>query len=265
MNCQWIENTDTTLPELCEASDGVAVLPLASIESHGPHLPLGSDSLCLSHMLGLITGQETVAVLPVLDYSFVAAARVLPGAVHIRSDLLTELVETICDEAYRNGFDKIVLLHGHGGNDALLGAFARRMLERDKPYAVYILPVFAGSWNQVKELLETAENGHACEMETSMNMVARPDLVDLAALGERTFPSQPGPNVGTAMTPVDWISRHPDMAVGVPQKATREKGEQIFSLWADAVVAHLRLIKQDVICLDTMKSYAARANSLRGQ
>jgi creatinine amidohydrolase/Fe(II)-dependent formamide hydrolase-like protein len=41
VDCFWIRNTDRTLPRLCKASGRVAVLPLTSIESHGPHLPLG--------------------------------------------------------------------------------------------------------------------------------------------------------------------------------------------------------------------------------
>jgi len=255
MECYWIRNSEYDLKELRKASGGVAVLPLASIESHGPHLPVGSDALCAEALLGRIAARETVAILPVLTYSYVAEARMLPGAIHVPSDILTQQVEAICDEVHRNGFDKIVLLHCHGGNYILHYAFTKRMLERRKDYAVYSVPVFAGAGQQILKMMQSSELGHACELETSMNLVAAPDLVRLDRLGDRTFPTRPVPDVGEALIQVDWTARHPEMAVGTPQKATREKGEKAFCAWADAVVKTLRKIKKDRGTLAAIRRY----------
>jgi len=263
MNCYWIQNTETTLADLRKASRGVALVPLASIESHGPHLPLGSDPLCIEHIVGRVTAEETVAVLPAVIYSSVIEARMLPGAINIRTETLMDLVENICDEVHRNGFDKIVLLQGHGGNVALNEAFLKRVLEKEKPYCAYSLPVLAGQWAKVVPLLETTETGHACEFETSMNMVARPELVRLDLLGEKTFPTQPSPQVGSAQTPVEWTARHPEMAVGEPQKATREKGQQIIALWVEGIIHDLRLIKQDTRTREAMQAYIRGTHSIR--
>jgi creatinine amidohydrolase len=258
MNCYWIRNSEHELAALRKASRGLAVLPLASIESHGPHLPLGSDTLCAEHLLARIVKRETVAVLPILTYSYVAEARVLPGAIHIPSDILMAEVEAICDEVYRNGFKKILLLHCHGGNVALHWMMARRVLERAKPYALYTLGVFGNIDSGVWKVFET-QTGHACEMETSMNMVAAPELVNLKRLGKRTFKTEPGPDVGDVITPVDWISRHPQMAVGVPQKASAAKGEKLFQAWTDAVVKSIRMIKRDKVVPEAMKDYRHRS------
>lgn len=262
INCYWIENTDASLAALREASEGVALFPLGSIESHGPHLPLGCDPIKTDNLVRHVIEQETVAVLPTLAYSSVASARVLPGALHIRSETLMAYVEEICDEVYRNGFPKIVLLHGHGGNVALHQMFSTRMLEREKPYVVYSLSAQAEMWDEMKKTADCDEWGHACEWETSMAMMACPQLVHLDELGERTFPTLPPPNVGAALTPVDWISRHPDMAVGEPQKASREKGERWLGMVATAVAQHLRLIKQDERTLQEMQRYRERANNI---
>lgn len=262
MECYWNRNTETTLAELRKVSKGVAVVPLAAIESHGPHLALGSDTHCIEHVVGLVVQNETVAILPTVQYAYVASARTLPGAIHIRSDLLMEIVENICDEIYRNDFNKIVLLHGHGGNVFLGQAFVKRMQEREKPYAVYSIPVLPEIDEDINALMESRHTGHACEFETSLNMVACPELVNLKTLGKRTFPPHSGPRVGAAITSVDWISQHPEMAVGEPQKATRQKGEKIAKLWSDSIIRHLRLIKRDKIVLRTVKNYICRAHSI---
>lgn len=262
MECYWIRNTEAEMAKLHKATKGVAVLPVSSIESHGPHLPLGSDPMCLNHVLERVLKKEKVAVLPYLPYTCVASARMLPGAVHIRSEVLMDFAECVFDEVHRNGFDKLVVLHGHGGNIFLGAALLRRMLEREKPYAVYSIPVFAGKGADINALMETEETGHACEMETSLNMVACPELVNLKVLGKKTFPTQPGPDVGCVSTPVDWTSRHPEMAVGEPQKAAKEKGEKVMQLWADGIVEALRKIKKDAQCLKQMRAYSEQAQSL---
>lgn len=261
MNCYWIESSEYDIAQLHEKSAGVAVLPLGSIESHGPHLPVGNDPLCLDQVVKRIVAKETVAVLPTLIYSYVAEARMLPGCIHIRSDLLMDFVENICDEVCRNGFEKIVLLHGHGGNTALHKMFLQRTLEREKPYAVYSIPVFGRVGGKIGELVETQEWGHAGELETSLSLAAVPDLVHLDRLGDKTFPTQPRPDVGAAQTPVDWTTQHPEMAVGQPQKATKEKGEKAIALWVDDVVQTLRQIKQDRKTPEAMRDYVRKAHS----
>jgi creatinine amidohydrolase len=264
MNCYWIENTEHEIAKLRKASKGVAVLPCASIESHGPHLPLGNDILNLKTALERILKREIVAVLPVVEYSSVVEARMLPGAIHMPTPTLMDLVEAICDEVHRNGFKKIILLHGHGGNVALHEAFMKRVLEKEKTYAVYSLKALGSKYaTHIKPLCETKELDHACEMETSMSMASHPALVHVDRLGKRTFPTQPGPNVGGAATPVDWTARHPYMAVGMPQKATRQKGEKMFKIWVDEAVDMIRRVKKDGLTLRALKSYAKRANRAR--
>ena len=265
MNCFWIENSEYEIKKLRARSRGVAVLPLGSIESHGPHLPLGSDILCVDELVRRVAEKETVAVLPTLAYSYVASARMLPGAIHTPTALLTAQVENICDEACRNGFRKIVLLHGHGGNVGLHEGFLKQIKDKEKAYAVYSIPVFGSREKEIRGMMESKEDGHAGEFETSMNLVAAPGLVNLKALGKRTFPSCPRPDVGAALTSVEWVAKHPFMAVGEPQKGNRAKGEKIYAIWTAEILDILRKIKKDRLTPAVMRSYSQRANRLRNK
>ena len=263
MECRWIRTAEHDLRKLRDAAQGLAVLPLSSIESHGPHLPMGSDPLCLEHLLQRVTEHEVVALLPQLMYSYVLAAKQLPGAIHIDSALLVQFVENICDEIHRNGFGKIVLLHGHGGCVPLLQMFCNRMAEKAKPYAIYAIPVLPGMREVYDEVLETRDHGHACELETSLDLVAAPDLVQLDKLQGRVYKPQPLPDVGEALTPLGWACRWPEMVAGDPSKATREKGEKIYAAWSDHVVDIIRKIKADDVLPRVMADHAGKSRSHR--
>ncbi len=264
-DCYWINQTDATFPLLREASERVALIPLGSIESHGPHLPLGCDPIKTDNLVKEITKLETVAVLPTMAYTYVADARMMPGAIHIKSHILMDYVECICDEAYRNGFNKIILLHGHGGNTSLNTMFCNRMLEKEKPYAVYSLSAQGDSWDKMMEMTEGKHNGHACEWETSIFYMARPDLIRMELLGDKTYPKQEKADVGNALTAVDWVSKYPEMVVGKPQLATKEKGAQFLKIASTSVVEHIRKIKKDTKTLEVIASYIKRANSVGGR
>ena len=168
---EWIRLSEIEVKILLRKTKGVVVLPLVSVESHGPHLPLGSDVLVLRKVLDIAISKEPVALLPELPYSYVLEATKRPGAIHINSDLLMDFAETICDEVARNGFRKIVLVHGHGGNVALHWMFCKRILERGKQYAVYSIPPLPGMGNFLRKITNNKfDIGHACEMESSMMM-----------------------------------------------------------------------------------------------
>lgn len=260
---EWARTAQHDFRDLIRRTGGVAVLPLASLESHGPHLPVGSDWLCIDHVMKKVVAREPVAMLPSLPYSYVAEASCLPGAVHIDSAILLPFVEAICDEAARNGFRKLVMVHGHGGNYTLHQQLSKRVLERAKPYAWYSVPPLPDMGEFITELVGGRTVGHACEMEASMNLAAAPEHVHLEKLRGRVYRPGPYPDLGSrhALTPVDWIGRWPEMVVGDPSKATREKGEKILDLWADRLVVFLRKVKADEYTPAVMRRFVeARQN-----
>ena len=185
---------------------GVGVIPIGVIESHGAHLPLGTDCFASHHIACEAALREPAIVFPSYPWGINHEGAHLPGSIVIQRDLVLRLLQNVCDEMARHGVKKIVLLSGHGGNRYVLPLFVQTLVEQERDYAVYYaqLPGFAG-WQDLKE---ASDDGHAGEQETSMILHLDPDLVDMDAVPD-PFTNQRGnadlKEVG-AYSPVDWYS-----------------------------------------------------------
>ncbi len=242
---RWIELTTTEFAEARTRAAGVALLPVGSIETHGPHLPVGCDAFVAEKVADLAAAEEPVVVLPALPYTWSPQARRHPGAITLQSTHLLGMMEDICDDVYRNGFPKIVLLHGHGGN-VPMDAVPMHMVERGKPYALYAI----NPWSSLDPAVLTRERqhapiGHACHVETSALQFTRPDLAKLENLEGEDFTPRETLQVGEALTGIGWIERHPYGVIGDPRRATPALGEELVRGWAHGVAEILRRIKAD--------------------
>lgn len=253
MKWRWEFLTVSEFEEAREKAGRVAMVPIGSLETHGPHLPLGNDGLKIGKIADMVAQVEPVVVLPTLFYTQSYQAKLWPGALCIHSELLTALLENICDEAYRNGFEKIVLLHGHGGNTPVMEGFLRLVADKAKPYSVYSIPPWAGLWELIEEIKETDAIGHACEMETSISLYLFPEGVNMEAVRGKVFQRRTDLDVSPASTPVDWMANWPEGPLGEPSKATVEKGEKLVKRWVEVVVDALRRIKQDTVVPELMR------------
>ena len=163
----------------------VAILPVGSIEAHGPHMPVGTDSLTVYNIAKLAAEKEESVVLPPLYYAYVPESKHFPGAISLTAKTLLTLLEEICDEISRNGFKKILIVNGHGGNTPILKVFLREILNKKKDYALYamIRPLFPAR-DLISKLSEGRRVGHACEIETSIGLYLFGDLVNYPQLSQ---------------------------------------------------------------------------------
>lgn len=102
----------------------MCVVALGVVEKHGEHLPLGTDYLNAHKIASLAAEREPAVVVPPFCFGQIFEARCVPGAITLKPTLLLELIQGIFYEIGRNGFGKIVLYNGHGGNDHLLSFLA---------------------------------------------------------------------------------------------------------------------------------------------
>lgn len=224
------------------ARNAVAVVPVGSIEQHGPHLPTQVDAL-LAGAIGLRAARLAAASTPVVVtptvWSGLAEHHMSLGGT-LTLDLATfcAVLRCVCRSLARHGFKRILLLNGHGGNMAALTAFANEIgPELQLPVAT------ATYWTLAKDafaaILERQTTvRHACEAETSMLLALAPDLVDMAKAADAVGPTE----VELSAVAGDAAHRYRSFkartrhgAIGDPRAATAEKGERLLDAAADAV------------------------------
>ncbi|MEI7437676.1 MAG: creatininase family protein [bacterium] len=240
---EWTKLTPGAL-KAAASECGLAVLPLGSIEAHAGHLPLGNDTFKAERTCLEAAEAEPAVVLPPLYYTDVASMRPTIGAISVRLEVIIDLVLDICDEAARNGFRKILLVSGHGGNASWLAYLRRRLLDRPPAYLVYTyyIELLGGEANRA--LMETPFDGHGGEVETSIALHLFPQWVDLSGRIEATTPAE-SPDLAGAMTPFDWPIRWPKAISGNPFPATADKGKIFYESNLRQLVACLRKVKED--------------------
>ena len=137
----------------------MVVLTTGSIECHGRHNPLGTDTLIPMKLLDLIEEKSDVMLLPTLPYGDCDWHLDFPGAISIGSDLLCATVERICDCLYQWGVRRFIMLNGHGGNTHALDKAACYL---DKKGAVSVI---INWWITAGEINPAWKGGHGAGQE----------------------------------------------------------------------------------------------------
>jgi creatinine amidohydrolase len=153
----------------------VIILPIGSIEEHGPHLPLATDCFQPMRIAEMVSRKTGAFIAPFLYYGVCNTTKEYPGTISISFEALRLIVRDILSELVRNGFRNIVVLTGHAGQDhmAALRVAAREIVRKSK---VRIL-VFSDYDIIYNKNLLPPEDGHAGMGETSRIMAEKPRLV----------------------------------------------------------------------------------------
>ena len=242
----WAELTWPEAEERFQQVD-IALLPVGAIEQHGPHLPLDTDAFDANYLalrVAEVCSEPKPLVLPSISYGVSYHHDDFKGTVSISNDTLAKLVYDIGISVSRNGIKKFVIINGHGGNSPALN-HAAQMINRD---AHIFVCVDTGETSDVDidALVETPNDVHAGEIETSTTLAVRPHLVKMDQ-ARREVPQFSSRYLDfSSKRGVLWyaytrkISRSGIM--GDPTKADAEKGRKI---WA-AMINHLVALVEDL-------------------
>jgi creatinine amidohydrolase len=242
----------------------VAVLPVAAIEQHGPHLPLSVDTALVDGIVAAALPHLPTA-LPVL---FLPTQQVgksnehirFPGTLTLSAETLIRLWTDIGESVARAGVRKLVLFNSHGGQVGVMDIVARDLRDRSE------LMVFSVNWfhlplgDEVLGLFPREEHRfgiHAGDIETSMMLALRPGAVDMAQARDFRSTSQDRAerfailgNGSSAKLGWQMQDYHPMGAAGNAAAATAAKGRAV----VDAAGVQLARLLQEVaqLPLDTL-------------
>ncbi|MCG3148637.1 MAG: hypothetical protein PCFJNLEI_02082 [Verrucomicrobiae bacterium] len=241
---EWINLTSGELKQTTR-KNAVAVLPMGSIEAHAAHLPLGNDTMKVNAgCLRAAALAEPAVVLPPLFYTEVKSMQAAPGAITLRGRVLNDLALDICDEIARNGFKKILLVSGHGGNRHWVDYFMTEWLVLDRSYSLYFwyMPLTGKPENQ--KHMESGFDGHGGEAETSLALHLYPELVKMKG-AHRALKAMPADPLCGAVTPFAWVSAWPQAISGDPYPSTAAKGKIFFDGAVDSLRAVINAVRAD--------------------
>jgi len=245
---RWEELTSPQIDAL-DRDRTVVILPIGSVEQHGNHMPLGTDTL-LAHAVSLAAAEQArnVAVLPPPWYGFSAHHMQFAGSVSLRAETLMALCEDIVGSVIAHGFRRILIVNGHGGNGGVIDVLASTLGHKHYGTArIATLTYFALARDAIARLRQSQAGGmgHACEFETSLIQHLRPELVQIG-LAQTLYPD-PGSAylttdlIGSQAVRVyhDFADLSPSGALGDPSLASPEAGAAFFAASAEALSAFI--------------------------
>ena len=259
INMKWDELTSYDVANL-DKDKTVVILPVGSVEVHGNHLPLGTDSMVIYYVaLEAARNDGNSIVLPPLYYAYVPENRHFPGTISLNSETFLKVLEDIINEIERQGFKRLLILNGHGGNNRPLRLLLRKILESKKKIKIYaVIDPYAPMEEMINKVRETKVIGHACEIETSLVLYVNSKLVRLERVKGEAKLGKLRVNEFVE-TPIDW-QRYAIMGyVGDPRKASKEKGKVLLDFWIKKVVDIIRDIRNDKEYEKTLEEYYGKA------
>jgi creatinine amidohydrolase len=234
----------------------VVLIPLGSTEQHGPVSPTG-DYLLTEEIAARVAARTASLVTPVIPFGNSEYFRAFPGTISVRSETLAAVAEDVCVSLLDHGFDRLLFVNGHSGNDPILEDVARRVRRTRGVRVVTIKP----AQFRPRALLETLYGadagrviGHGGEPLASLWMHLRPELID----GQANEPGQRPDYYGLAIndlsvatferTPVavyfDMEEISPNGSMGDSTVASADKGRAILDAVVDGCVAFVERFKQ---------------------
>ena len=169
-----------TRAEIAAARDGgaLAVLTVGSCEQHGDHLPVDTDTFSAYAVTMAAARRVTdthVLVLPPPSFGFSPHHQAWPGTVTLRLSTFLALVTDVAESVHRAGFDRLLIVNGHGGNAGPLTSICTELVSRGLRVAA--VGYFSPGQAEWDKLLPGAKRGvgHACAYETAIQLALRPD------------------------------------------------------------------------------------------
>jgi creatinine amidohydrolase len=214
----------------------LVVIPTGAVEVYGQHLPVGTDTLVVTHIARQVGERLGAPVLPALPVGFSRSLGDFPGTLNISPATLTAYLRETAESVIGWGAKRILFINSHRGNIGPIGEVALELQER---HGVRCAQVFW--WDYVaalvKDVVESGAhaNGHAAEIGTSIMLYLEPGLVVRDRIRDQT------PAAGVPYADIiqykGMKARSDSGVVGNPAVASAEKGAEMVRRGVDRIVA----------------------------
>jgi len=256
---RYEELTAPDFVQAVEKSGKTCILPIGVFEKHGPHLPLGTDLFTAREFAFRAAEKEYTVVYPWYYFSQINEAKHQPGTIAYSPELIWKILQETLNELARNGFDKIIIVNGHGGNNAFLNFFGMAQLSERRSYSLYWFrptddPEVA---KKVEELTQHDPfNAHAGNEESSVEKAITPDLVHLErAVMQSGVDQDRLKNLPFVYTGIWWYASYPNHYGGDGTKANAKAGELVINSTVDQLVKMIQAVKKDEVVPALQKQF----------
>ena len=225
---RMLDSRNTSL-EIAAGRPPLAVFPIGAIEQHSVHLPLGTDWLDIIDLARRIADELEAFLVPALPFSMSQCHGTMAGTVWLKPETLSAVLRDVVQSLHAQGFRRVLVLNGHGGNFVLEAEIRR--LNRVLPNMVVLMPPLF-EWQMAEPgLWDKGMDVHAEEMETSHQLYinaehVRPERTDYVPPVGREF-----------LDYAEMPCISPSGVWGCPSAGTAEKGARLVAFSVARVVA----------------------------
>jgi creatinine amidohydrolase len=245
-----------TWPEVARLAgeDRVCLIPVATLEDHGHHLPIDADLRIVDEICHRAAEEipDEVVLLPAVPHGYSPHHMDFPGPITVGWETFTRYLVDVGTSLAHHGFRRILYLNGHGSNQNLV-EMAARLVMVDRPETVAAAAFYLSSPEALRAIDEVRDSdrggmAHACELETSIYLAIDPDGVDMdLAVDEASYPE--GQHAWLDWTDgslkiMPWWSSFSRTGVqGRPTLATSEKGKALLDAAVAECVGYVREVR----------------------
>lgn len=245
-----------TWPEVAAAvgEDRVCLIPVATLEDHGHHLPIDADLRIVEEICTRAArdAPDEVLLLPAVPHGYSPHHMDFPGPITIAWDTFTRYLVDVGGSLAHHGFRRMLFLNGHGSNQNLV-EMAARLVTVQNPEVIAAAAFYLASPEAARTIEEVRDSerggmAHACELETSIYLAIDPAAVDVdLARDEQSYPE--GRHAWLDWTDgslkiMPWWSSFSRTGVqGTPTLASAEKGKALLDAAVAECVEYVRELK----------------------
>jgi len=230
---RWSELAWPELAEQRDRGDGeVGLVPVGATEQHGPHLPVGTDTIIAEALCEAVSDRTGAPVLPAIPIACsYGHGTVLPGTISLTPELLAAVCRQYAEWAATSGLTRLLFVNSHFGNSASLGIATDHLRLYRPDLRVGVVDWWSVDAEVARETVVEGDDVHAHRAETSLMLAIAPDLVHLDRLSSVDDPDRTADLVFRYTAP----ALSTNGVTGRPSEATVELGRHLFELTISAI------------------------------